>query len=180
MIRALRELRRSMAWPWRDKAYSGSVLSAGEGAPDTLADCCCHSPPMGLRRGAACRRRSNGGCVRPGDEPWQPGEFASHSRALRRTTLALASMRRTLLDAAALPPTVLHGDAHSGDVIVRGEHAILLDWGRAARRFTARGRQFPAAVTPVSGARRRKREQHDTDQMRSAAFSPDGSGRAER
>ena len=66
---------------------------------------------------------SNG--VRPGNRPML--------RPLERVTNALPVIRREL--AGFLGTTVLHGDAHTGNAIIRrsGEsnEAVLLDWGRA-------------------------------------------------
>jgi aminoglycoside phosphotransferase (APT) family kinase protein len=63
--------------------------------------------------------------VRPGNRPML--------RRLERVTSALPVIRREL--AAFIGATVLHGDAHTGNAIIRrsGEstEAVLLDWGRA-------------------------------------------------
>lgn len=52
---------------------------------------------------------------------------------LRRVVAALPGIRRVLLDAGV---TVIHGDVHPGNVLVRGRHggsreAVFIDWGRA-------------------------------------------------
>jgi aminoglycoside phosphotransferase (APT) family kinase protein len=51
--------------------------------------------------------------------------------ALQRTIAALGTIRQTLLLAEPFGRTVLHGDLHSGNVIVHGGNAVLLDWGRS-------------------------------------------------
>ena len=55
--------------------------------------------------------------------------------ALRKVVAALPEMRRHLLELERLPRTVIHGDVHPGNALVRlrssREHPVLLDWGRA-------------------------------------------------
>ena len=54
---------------------------------------------------------------------------------LRRVVAALPGMRRQLLSANVLGQAVLHGDVHSGNVLVRDtslrRSAVLVDWARA-------------------------------------------------
>lgn len=66
------------------------------------------------------------------------GELHSLRRslpALRRVVAALPEMRRQLFGLASLPSTVIHGDVHPGNALVRlrssREVPVLLDWGRA-------------------------------------------------
>ena len=49
-------------------------------------------------------------------------------RPLERLLSSLPRLRRELFTAAGT--AVLHGDAHPGNVIVKGIRIILLDWGR--------------------------------------------------
>lgn len=55
--------------------------------------------------------------------------------ALRRVVAALPRMRRHLLELARLPRTIIHGDVHPGNALIRlrssREHPVLLDWARA-------------------------------------------------
>ena len=55
--------------------------------------------------------------------------------ALRRVVAALPAMRRHLLGAAPLGTAILHGDVHSGNVLLRKqggeERPLLIDWARA-------------------------------------------------
>jgi Ser/Thr protein kinase RdoA (MazF antagonist) len=55
--------------------------------------------------------------------------------ALRRMVFALPDSRRHLLEFPLLGPTVIHGDVHPGNALVRlrdtREWPVLLDWGRA-------------------------------------------------
>ena len=54
---------------------------------------------------------------------------------LRRVVAALPGMRSQLLSSGPLGRAVLHGDMHSGNVLVHGRSAqpsvVLIDWGRA-------------------------------------------------
>jgi aminoglycoside phosphotransferase (APT) family kinase protein len=49
--------------------------------------------------------------------------------------VALPKLRRTLLNGSEFPVTLIHGDAHPGNALLRGrsatERTVLLDWGRA-------------------------------------------------
>jgi aminoglycoside phosphotransferase (APT) family kinase protein len=55
--------------------------------------------------------------------------------ALRRVVAALPGMRRQLMSSSPLGQAVLHGDVHSGNVLIREvtgkRSAVLLDWARA-------------------------------------------------
>lgn len=55
--------------------------------------------------------------------------------AARRVALALPAMRGQLAAFAPLGTALLHGDVHSGNVLLRrqrgGEEPVLIDWGRA-------------------------------------------------
>lgn len=50
-------------------------------------------------------------------------------QALERVVERLPQLRRELMGFAGVAP--VHGDAHPGNVVLRGEAAVLLDWGRA-------------------------------------------------
>jgi hypothetical protein len=62
-------------------------------------------------------------------------EFAHLRRglsSLRHIAEVLPEVRRQLLAFSPLGTTVIHGDAHTGNAMVRsGERPVLLDWGRA-------------------------------------------------
>src|SRR5947209_6094714 len=55
--------------------------------------------------------------------------------ALRRVVAALPGMRRQLMSSSPLGQAVVHGDVHSGNVLIRemtgSRSAVLLDWARA-------------------------------------------------
>ncbi len=55
--------------------------------------------------------------------------------ALRRVVGALPGMRRQLMSSTPLGQSMLHGDVHSGNVLIRdvsgARSAVLLDWARA-------------------------------------------------
>jgi hypothetical protein len=59
--------------------------------------------------------------VRPGGRAMLP--------ALRRILASLRRLRHELMSFSGT--TLLHGDAHPGNVVMRGGGALLLDWGRA-------------------------------------------------
>ena len=55
--------------------------------------------------------------------------------ALRRLVRSLPAIRRHLLTAEPFGTAVIHGDVHTGNVLMRtrggGQQAVFLDWGRA-------------------------------------------------
>jgi hypothetical protein len=57
--------------------------------------------------------------------------------ALARVVANIRPMRRELLGFRQLPPAVLHGDVHTGNVVVRwhagANEPLLIDWARARR-----------------------------------------------
>ena len=59
--------------------------------------------------------------VRPGGRPMLP--------ALLRLVTSLPTLRRQLMSFAGT--TLVHGDAHPGNVVLKGGGALLLDWGRS-------------------------------------------------
>ncbi len=74
--------------------------------------------------------------------------------AIRRVAASLPIVRRQIM-ASDYGATVLHGDVHSGNVVVRvqGGHyePILIDWARTRLGFPVGGRQFLATASPLLG-----------------------------
>jgi hypothetical protein len=64
-----------------------------------------------------------------------PPYFRNGLRWARRLAMALPALRRQLLALGPLGTSVIHGDLHSGNVILRRRggrpEPVLLDWGRA-------------------------------------------------
>jgi aminoglycoside phosphotransferase (APT) family kinase protein len=62
-------------------------------------------------------------------------ELRRYQSPLRRLVEALPAVRRDLLSAPQFGSSVLHGDVHSRNVVLRAragaEEPVLLDWGRA-------------------------------------------------
>ena len=58
-----------------------------------------------------------------------------HLGSARRLTLAMTAMRRELLTFLPFGKVAIHGDVHTGNVLVRrhpgGAEPVLIDWGRA-------------------------------------------------
>lgn len=132
----LEELVTREPWPWRDVRVAASVLEALARlheleAPELLR----HviewdydaelreraAQLLGLLEGSRTWLRAAGVDVRLGE--------------LRRFVDQLPAVRARLASDTALPPTVLHGDLHPGNVILRGRSAhprpVLFDWERA-------------------------------------------------
>ena len=133
----LEHIRPSRAWPWREVALAGLVL-------ERLAAIHARLPP-GAFAAVLVGWDYEGELLRSAEATLEQFERAvAHEDlawlrwargALRRTVAALPEVRAALVGAAPLGVAVLHGDVHSGNVMVRtGEEAdpvVLLDWGRA-------------------------------------------------
>jgi len=133
-LEAVRPVRR---WPWRAAGVAARVL-------ERLAPL--HARPLGrdaaralagwdydreLERTAARTLARIAALRRSGEVP----EIGRGARIVRRLTERLPELRRQLLDAGPLPPGLIHGDLHPGNVLVRRrrgvDQPVLLDWGRA-------------------------------------------------
>jgi Ser/Thr protein kinase RdoA (MazF antagonist) len=131
----LEALRPASRWPWRDVAAAGSVLerialvhrssplrdrftrlSPWDYEADLLA-----SAERTLEQLQRLRRTAP--------------HFGNGTRWARRLVARLPALRRHLLGFAPFGSTMIHGDLHSGNVIVRRRNGlaepVLLDWGRA-------------------------------------------------
>lgn len=121
-------------WPWKEVDIAAQVLERLALLHQALpADCrtsavACQDYESGLRRSAqATLELFEAACGHPAMTA------ARRSLpALRRLASALPKLRHQLL-AAGPPTTVLHGDVHTGNAIVRlragAPEPVLLDWG---------------------------------------------------
>ncbi|HYO11880.1 MAG TPA: phosphotransferase [Thermoanaerobaculia bacterium] len=133
-LEPIRPVRR---WPWRETELAGLVL-------DQLAQLHAEASFEGkalplpswdydaeLQRSA--RETLAFLAELPRDEDLLPLRRAL--AALRRMVFALPDFRRHLLDFPLLGRSVIHGDVHPGNALVRvrdtQERPVLLDWGRA-------------------------------------------------
>jgi aminoglycoside phosphotransferase (APT) family kinase protein len=129
----LESVRRTRAWPWRDREARRKVVQRlaelhtieWKKQPDSDWDY-----EKELTESAA----STIGLLEqlPGGS-----EFAAIRRgvpAVRRVAGRLETIRRELLDEAPLGRTMIHGDAHPGNAMLRirdrAEVPVLIDWGR--------------------------------------------------
>lgn len=118
-------------WPWADVEASELVLDRLAAVHESLA-------PGDLPRWDydSELRASAYSTLEIVEEAALLPEFAAVRRFLpsvRRLVAALPSLRAQLVD-RRWPRAVLHGDAHTGNAIIRregrGHSAVLLDWGR--------------------------------------------------
>ena len=124
-------------WPWAERALVSHVL-------DQLADI--HAglsvAPLGGQLGAwdyeAELLPTAEATLNTLEVAMQTSALAGLRRqapALRRVVAALPGMRRQLMSSGPLGQAVLHGDVHSGNVLIRDvtgrRSAVLLDWARA-------------------------------------------------
>jgi aminoglycoside phosphotransferase (APT) family kinase protein len=127
----------SSRWPWRDVRHvqrvlealvelhtcgSSAVLALGAGAWNYEAEL--------LERAALTLQHAERVLAVTRDP-----RLRASLPALRRVVAQLPELRRRLLVLGPLPLTLVHGDMHSGNVVVRrrnGRHEpVLLDWARA-------------------------------------------------
>ncbi|XXY48983.1 phosphotransferase [Sorangium sp. So ce269] len=120
-------------WPWTDSAHTAQVLEQlarfhGETAPGAAL------PAWDYEAESLAAARGTLSLA----ERLPRGEIPALARAmpaLRRVVAALPAMRRQLLAFQPLGTTVIHGDVHPGNVMVRRRggvaEPVLLDWARA-------------------------------------------------
>ncbi|MGK3963824.1 phosphotransferase family protein [Sorangium sp. So ce118] len=120
-------------WPWTDSAHTARVLEQlarfhGETAPGAALPAWDYEAEnLAAARGTLSLA-----------ERLPRGEIPALARAmpaLRRVVAALPAMRRQLLAFQPLGTTVIHGDVHPGNVMIRRRggvaEPVLLDWARA-------------------------------------------------
>ncbi|WP_438010738.1 phosphotransferase [Sorangium sp. So ce321] len=120
-------------WPWTDSAHTARVLEQlarfhGETAPGAAL------PAWDYEAESLAAARGTLSVA----ERLPRGEIPALARAmpaLRRVVAALPAMRRQLLAFQPLGTTVIHGDVHPGNVMIRRRggvaEPVLLDWARA-------------------------------------------------
>ncbi|MBL0420733.1 phosphotransferase [Ramlibacter sp. AW1] len=122
----LEHVRVASAWPWRDTAAAGAVCQALARVHRARA-AAAGLPPwdyeQSLRRSAEDTLRLATVVRYGGDAPWR------HLGELKRVVAALPRLRERLLAAGT---TLIHGDVHPGNVLLRaGEgpgRVVLIDW----------------------------------------------------
>lgn len=127
----------SSRWPWHDVRHVQRVLEAlaelhtcASSAVLTLgADAWNYEAEL-LERAKLTRQHAERVLALTRDR-----RLGASLPALRRVVAQLPDLRRRLLALGPLPLALLHGDMHSGNVVVRrrnGRHEpVLLDWARA-------------------------------------------------
>lgn len=133
----LEPIRPVRQWPWRETELAARVLErlaqlhAAAGLEGS-------EPPLPSWDYEAEVRRSARETLAFLAELPREGDFLPLRRglpALRRMVLALPDSRRHLLEFPRLGRTVIHGDVHPGNALIRlrntQERPVLLDWGRA-------------------------------------------------
>lgn len=133
----LEPVRAPQRWPWRETEWAARVLECLaelHGAPphaartSMLASWDYEAELLGTARRAVEMLEEL-----PEERSLSP--IRRGLPVLRRVAAALPAMRRHLLGLPGLGPTVLHGDVHPGNVLLRVRggrpEPVLLDWGRA-------------------------------------------------
>ena len=130
-------LRPTSAWPWGERHAAQRVLQraaqlhTGDTGRDALAAIGAWDYERELRHAATLTLE------RLEDVRRQPAlwTFGGALRWTRRIVGALPGLRRQLLASEPFGTTVIHGDLHPGNVVLRRERGaddpVLLDWGRA-------------------------------------------------
>jgi hypothetical protein len=134
-ILCIEAIRRTRSWPWRDTPAGGLVLrrvaELHTGAPGAAAAL----PPWDYEsevKSSAEATLAAVACCRADPDLAVLGKGVA---PLRRIVLALPRLRRELLAERPVAGVPIHGDLHTGNVLMRrngpGEEPVLLDWGRA-------------------------------------------------
>lgn len=131
-ILAMERIAAAERWPWRNTARAEAVLRvAAELHAATLA---CAGPrsyedelcAVALETVDAVAAAGRSGAM---------GIHPSSLRAARRLVGAVSAIRREVVSGGPFPPTFIHGDLHSGNVVLARRRGLLqpvfLDWGRA-------------------------------------------------
>jgi hypothetical protein len=161
----LEAISRTNAWPWRDPRAAQSVLQgvarlhAATPTPETLVALERWDYETELRRSAELT-------VERLDEVRRLGEYAAFSAALRptcRLAQSLSGVRRELLGFRPFGGTVIHGDLHPGNAMLRRRRCpvvVLLDWGRA--RVGSALEDVSSWLQSLGGWEPEARRRHDT------------------
>ncbi|HSG39037.1 MAG TPA: aminoglycoside phosphotransferase family protein, partial [Thermoanaerobaculia bacterium] len=130
----LEAIRTPLRWPWRDPAQAGLVLerlAAFHASPAVI-------PPVAAWDYESDLLAAAGRTLSALEELPRAPETRTARRALpalRRVVRNLPALRRWLMELPGLEATVIHGDAHPGNVLLRSRRGlpepVLLDWGRA-------------------------------------------------
>lgn len=130
-------IRPASAWPWRDQRVTQAVLDqaarlhARAPSPAAWAALTAWDYEAELEQCAASTLESLH-AVRRHPTLWS---FGGALRWTRRVVAALPALRRQLLVLCPFGRAVVHGDLHSGNVVLRQREErtepVLLDWGRA-------------------------------------------------
>jgi hypothetical protein len=133
----LEALPRPNGWPWRDTGVVTRVLRslATFHASSELRDVGCVLPEWDydtvVKNGAMRALESLERCGK--DHDLAP--LLKFRPALRRMTAVIEPARKWLLSCKPLASSPLHGDVHSGNVLLRkgpeGDVPVLIDWARA-------------------------------------------------
>ena len=162
----LEYVRPARAWPWREVASTGRVLAqlATLHASSTRATwgevAAAWDYETELARQAAATLASFEWASRaPGLAHLRP-----YGRPLGRLVGSLPRLRRELLGLPCLGTTLLHGDVHSRNVMLRvrtgREQAVFIDWGRA--RLGSPLEDVSSWLESLGGWEREVRRRHDT------------------
>jgi hypothetical protein len=135
VILCIEAIRRTRSWPWGDPSCGGLVLrrvaELHAGSPGAAAAL----PPWDYDGEVALSAEATLTAVACCRADPDLAVLATHVAPLRRIVLALPRLRRELLSEHPFGSVPIHGDLHTGNVLLRrngaGEEPVLLDWGRA-------------------------------------------------
>lgn len=128
-------VRRVCAWPWRELSLSRELLTRlarFHAAADASCECVLDwNYEAELGRSAVETREALERCRRDADL----AALARALPALDRMVLATNRLRQQLLSEKPFGTSLLHGDVHPGNALVRRnrrtDEPVLIDWGRA-------------------------------------------------
>jgi hypothetical protein len=160
----LEAVNRSGAWPWRESGAALAVLRSvaqlhttapGEAALEALRGWDYDAElALTAERTVEILERVR----RLPNFPW----LGPPARAARRLLATLPELRRQLLAAVPFGTTVIHGDLHPGNAVLRRRcgGVVLLDWGRA--RLGSPLEDVSSWLFSLGGWEPEARRRHDT------------------
>ena len=134
-VLCIEAIRRVTAWPWRDLPVAEELLTRLAALHVGAADAATLIPKWDYETElSAAAEASLAAVTRCRSEP-DLSVLAKDIAPVRRIALALPRFRRELLSERPFASAPIHGDLHTGNVLVRrrgrANEPVLLDWGRA-------------------------------------------------
>ncbi|HEX2150636.1 MAG TPA: phosphotransferase [Stellaceae bacterium] len=133
-VLCIEAIRRTRSWPWRDPPIRGLVLQRIAELHAGVQGAAVALPPWDYDSEVKLSAEATLVAVACCRTDPDLAVLGKHVAPLRRIVLALPRLRRELLSERPFASVPIHGDLHTGNVLLRrsgpDEEPVLLDWGR--------------------------------------------------